>query len=40
MHTSNPVSAPPLVLWFEELRLGDLPRVGGKNAALGELLHA
>ena len=40
MHTSNPVSTPPLVLWFEELRLGDLPRVGGKNAALGELFHA
>jgi pyruvate,water dikinase len=40
MRTSNLDSEPPLVLWFEDLRLGDLPQVGGKNAALGELIYA
>jgi len=25
------------VLWFEQIRLDDLPRVGGKNASLGEM---
>lgn len=25
------------ILWFEEIRLGDLPKVGGKNASLGEM---
>ena len=24
------------VVWFEELRRDDVPRVGGKNASLGE----
>ena len=27
------------VLWFEALGLGDLPRVGGKNASLGEMIR-
>ncbi len=27
----------PNVLWLEELGLGDVPRVGGKNASLGEM---
>ncbi|GHD52507.1 phosphoenolpyruvate synthase [Thalassobaculum fulvum] len=29
-----------LVEWFEDLRRGDVPRVGGKNASLGELIGA
>ena len=29
-----------LVLWFEDLDKGDIPLVGGKNANLGEMLHA
>ena len=28
------------VVWFEELRRDDVARVGGKNASLGELVHA
>ncbi|GIX31469.1 MAG: phosphoenolpyruvate synthase [Porticoccaceae bacterium] len=28
------------ILWFEELSRADLPRVGGKNANLGELIRA
>ncbi len=31
---------PPDVLWFRELGLGDVPRVGGKNASLGEMVRA
>jgi len=27
-----------IVIWFERLRISDVPRVGGKNAALGELI--
>jgi pyruvate,water dikinase len=27
-------------LKFSEIRIGDLPRVGGKNASLGELFNA
>lgn len=27
----------PLILWFDEVSLGDVPRVGGKNASLGEM---
>lgn len=30
-------AAPALILWFDELRMEDLPRVGGKNASLGVL---
>ncbi|HEY4518667.1 MAG TPA: PEP/pyruvate-binding domain-containing protein, partial [Candidatus Paceibacterota bacterium] len=26
-----------LVLWFDELEIADVPLVGGKNAALGEM---
>ena len=29
----------PLVLWFEELGRADVPRVGGKNASLGEMVR-
>lgn len=28
------------VLWFEEIGLADLPRVGGKNASLGEMIRS
>ena len=27
----------PYIRWFEELRLEDVPLVGGKNASLGEM---
>ena len=27
------------LLWFEEITLKDLPKVGGKNASLGEMIH-
>ncbi|GLI95143.1 hypothetical protein LMG27198_41350 [Methylocystis echinoides] len=27
------------VIWMEELGRNDVPRVGGKNASLGEMLH-
>lgn len=30
----------PLVLWFDELGIDDVPRVGGKNASLGEMVQA
>lgn len=35
-----PTAAAPLVLEFKEIRIGDLPRVGGKNASLGEMIRA
>ncbi|GAG06936.1 unnamed protein product, partial [marine sediment metagenome] len=28
-----------LVVWFEEISLGDIPLVGGKNASLGEMIR-
>ena len=28
-----------LVVWFEELGRGDVARVGGKNASLGEMVR-
>lgn len=28
------------ICFFEELRIGDVPKVGGKNASLGELIHS
>lgn len=31
------MSAPNYVRWFNEIRLEDVPVVGGKNASLGEL---
>jgi pyruvate,water dikinase len=36
------LSAPrrDLVLWFDDLRNTDVPIVGGKNASLGEMIHA
>ncbi|MBI4498373.1 MAG: phosphoenolpyruvate synthase [Chloroflexi bacterium] len=30
----------PIILWFQELGKGDVPRAGGKGANLGELTHA
>ena len=27
------------IIWFNDLGLEDVPRVGGKNAALGEMFH-
>ena len=27
----------PFILWFEEIEIADVPRVGGKNASLGEM---
>ncbi|MDH5296528.1 MAG: phosphoenolpyruvate synthase, partial [Nitrospirota bacterium] len=35
----NPLVSTPesLILWFEEIGLGDITRVGGKNASLGEM---
>ena len=37
------MTAPPTtdrILWFDDLGLGDVPRVGGKNASLGEMRRA
>jgi len=31
---------PEHVLWFEEIGMGDVPQVGGKNASLGELIQS
>lgn len=31
---------PPLIRWFHETTLQDLPLVGGKNASLGEMIRA
>ena len=28
------------VKWFEDLRIEDVPSVGGKNASLGEMIRA
>lgn len=28
-----------LVIWYKDLTIGDVPRVGGKNAALGEMVR-
>ncbi|MFQ6081397.1 MAG: PEP/pyruvate-binding domain-containing protein, partial [Candidatus Bathyarchaeia archaeon] len=36
----NPSSGEELVLWFEDVTKKDIPLVGGKNANLGEMLHA
>jgi pyruvate,water dikinase len=30
----------PTIEWFENLRRKDVPQVGGKNASLGEMVHA
>ncbi|MBP9760091.1 MAG: phosphoenolpyruvate synthase [Candidatus Pacebacteria bacterium] len=29
----------PLILWYKDLTIADVPRVGGKNAALGEMVR-
>jgi pyruvate, water dikinase len=34
---SAPMSSRSYVRWFENIRLSDIPEVGGKNALLGEL---
>ncbi|HSE05989.1 MAG TPA: PEP/pyruvate-binding domain-containing protein, partial [Methylomirabilota bacterium] len=34
---SDEVSGTPFIRWFREIRLADVPRVGGKTASLGEL---
>jgi pyruvate,water dikinase len=36
----GPTMTPSCVVPFRDLRLSDVQRVGGKNASLGELLHA
>ena len=36
---SMPAVAAKPVLWFEEVRRGDVGRVGGKNASLGEMVQ-
>lgn len=35
-----PQKSDPAILWFENLAIGDVPSVGGKNASLGELVRA
>jgi pyruvate,water dikinase len=30
----------PYILWFKDLRIADVPHVGGKNASLGEMYQA
>jgi pyruvate, water dikinase len=41
-HVDSPVpeisETQPFVLWFEEVGITDIPRVGGKNASLGEMI--
>ena len=27
------------IRWFKEIKIGDIPSVGGKNASLGEMYH-
>ena len=34
------MSGQPSILWFEEVGVADVPRVGGKNASLGEMVRA
>jgi pyruvate, water dikinase len=36
---AQPAFQSPLVVWLEELRREDVPRVGGKNASLGEMIN-
>ncbi len=35
----QPAKEKALVLWFEEVGIGDIPLVGGKNASLGEMIQ-
>ena len=30
---------PKYVIWFDELRITDIEKVGGKNASLGEMIN-
>ena len=30
----------PTVVWLEDVRIEDVPSVGGKGASLGEMIHA
>ena len=30
----------PLVLWYNQLGMNDVDRVGGKNASLGEMIRS
>ena len=34
---SDPMAAGDMVRWFDDIRLQDVPEVGGKTASLGEL---
>ncbi len=34
-----PNSNEPLIIWYRDLTIGDVPKVGGKNAALGEMVR-
>ena len=38
MVQSQPVGQKPFILRFEDIRLADVARVGGKNASLGEMI--
>jgi pyruvate,water dikinase len=37
LHPDAGVGVPRYIRWLEQIRLGDVPLVGGKNASLGEL---
>jgi pyruvate,water dikinase len=36
---NSEVSSPPFVLFFDQLQISDVPKVGGKNASLGEMVR-
>ena len=36
---SDAGTSPPLVLWFDQCGIADVPVVGGKNASLGEMIR-
>lgn len=36
---NSEVSSSPLVLFFDQLQISDVPKVGGKNASLGEMVR-
>lgn len=40
-HSSSLIIRPmsPYIIWYKDLTIADVPKVGGKNAALGELIH-
>lgn len=35
----NPTAAHPFIKWFSDIRIEDVPLVGGKNASLGEMVR-